>query len=317
VYARAVSALGCEVPVMQAPLGRGAAVALAAEVSRAGGLGTLGASWTDPVSLREQIRAIMRATDRPFCVNLVLDFEQDERLEVAVEEGVPWVSFSFGLRPELVDRARAGGARVLVQVASAQAARAAADAGADALIVQGVEVGGHVQSVVGLLPLIVAVRRVVSLPLVAAGGIADPASARAALVAGTVAVAMGTRFVASDECDAHPRYKAGLLEAEGRDTVLTELFDVGWPAPHRVLRNSTYERWEAGGCPPSGRRPGEGEQVAPGIPRYAINMPLAGVEGDVEAMAMYAGQGVGTIDAVEPAAAIVERYAAALRSEYD
>jgi NAD(P)H-dependent flavin oxidoreductase YrpB (nitropropane dioxygenase family) len=264
--------------------------------------------------LREQIRSIMLATDRPFCVNLVLDFEQDERLEVAVEERVAWVSFSFGLRPELVARAHAGGARVLVQVASAHAARAAADAGADGLIVQGVEAGGHVQSVVGLLALIVAVRRAVSLPLVAAGGIADPASARAALVAGTAAVAMGTRFVASDECDAHPHYKASLLKAEGRDTVLTELFDVGWPAPHRVLRNSTYERWEAGGCPPSGRRPGEGEEVAPGIPRYAVNMPLAGVEGDVEAMAMYAGQGVGAIDAVEPAGAIVERYAAALRS---
>jgi nitronate monooxygenase len=300
---------------MQAPVGRGATVALVAGVSQAGGLGTLGASWTDPSTLREEIRAIMRTTDRPFCVNLVLDFEQDERLEVAVEERVPWVSFSFGLRRELVDRARAGGARVLVQVASAQAARAAAEAGVDALIVQGVEAGGHVQSVVGLLPLIVAVRRVVSLPLVAAGGIADPASARAALVAGSAAVAMGTRFVASEECAAHPRYKAGLLEAEGRDTVLTELFDVGWPAPHRVLRNSTYERWEAGGSPPSGSRPGEGEEVAPGIPRYAINMPLAGVEGDVEAMAMYAGQGVGTIDAVEPAAAIVERYAAALRPE--
>ena len=174
---------------------------------------------TDPASLREQIRAIRRATDRPFCVNLVLDFEQDDRLEVAVEERVAWVSFSFGLRPDLVARARAGGASVLVQVASAQSARAAAHAGADAMIVQGVEAGGHVQSVVGLLPLIAAVRRAVSLPLVAAGGIADPASARAALVAGTAAVAMGTRFVASDECDAHPRYKARLLAAEGGDTV--------------------------------------------------------------------------------------------------
>jgi nitronate monooxygenase len=308
-----VSALGCEVPVMQAPLGRGAAGQLAAEVTGAGGLGTLGASWTQPAVMREQIRAIMRATDRPFCVNLVLDFEQDERLEVAIEERVPWVSFSFGLRPELVARARAGGALVLVQVASAQAARAAAEAGADGLIVQGVEAGGHVQSVVGLLALLIEVRRAVSLPLVAAGGIADPASARAALTAGAAAVAMGTRFVASDECDAHPRYKARLLEAEGRDTVLTELFDVGWPAPHRVLRNSTYERWEAEGRAPSGARPGEGEEVAPGIPRYAVNMPLAGIEGDVEAMAMYAGQGVGAIEAVEPAAAIVERFAAALR----
>src|SRR4051794_12524329 len=298
---------------MQAPLGRGAAAPLAAEVSRAGGLGTLGASWTDPPALREQIRSIARATDRPFCVNLVLDFPQEERLEVAVEEGAPWVSFSFGLRPELVARARAGGASVLGQVASAGAARAGAEAGADGLIVQGVEAGGHVQSVVGLLPLLAEVRRAVSLPLLAAGGIADPATARAAIAAGAAAVVMGTRFVASDECDAHPDYKARLTAAEGRDTVLTRLFDVGWPAPHRVLRNSTYERWLRAGSPPPGRRPGEGEVVAAGLPRYAVPMPLAGMEGDLEAMAMYAGQGVGSIDAVEHAAGIVERFAAALR----
>ncbi|HEX5900125.1 MAG TPA: nitronate monooxygenase [Solirubrobacteraceae bacterium] len=308
-----MNALGCEVPLMQAPLGRGAADRLAAAVTGVGGLGTLGASWTEPALLREQIRSIARATDRPFCVNLVLDFEQGERLEVAVEERVPCVSFSFGLRQDLVARARAGGAFVLVQVASAQAARAAQAAGADGLIVQGIEAGGHVQSVVGLLALLIEVRRAVSLPLVAAGGIADPAAARAALTAGAAAVAMGTRFVASEECDAHPRYKARLLEAEARHTVLTELFDVGWDAPHRVLRNSTYERWEAEGRAPAGARPGEGEEVAPGIARYALNMPLAGVEGDVEAMAMYAGQGVGAIEAVEPAAAIVERFAAGLR----
>jgi nitronate monooxygenase len=167
--------------------------------------------------------------------------------------------------------------------------------------------------VVGLLPLIAEVRRVVSLPLLAAGGIADPASARAARAAGAAAVVMGTRFVASDESDAHPQYQARLLEAEGRDTVLTGLFDVGWAAPHRVLRNSTYERWEAAGRPPAGQRPSEGEEVAPGIARYAVNLPLSGIEGNIEAMAMYAGQGVGAIDAVEPAAAIVERFAAALQ----
>jgi nitronate monooxygenase len=308
-----VSVLGCESPLMQAPLGRGAGERLASEVSRAGGLGTLGASWTEPPVLREQIRSIARVTDRPFCVNLVLDFAQDERLEVVVEERVPWVSFSFGLRRELVTRARGGGVRVLVQVASADAARAAAAAGADALIVQGVEAGGHVQSVVGLLPLLAEVRRAVALPLLAAGGIGDPSSAHAALVAGAAAVVMGTRFVASDECDAHPRYKARLLAAEGRDTVLTELFNVGWSAPHRVLRNSTYERWQAAGRPPPGQRPREAQTIAEGIPRYAVNLPLANTAGDVEAMAMYAGQGVGTIDDIEPAAAIVERFAAALR----
>jgi NAD(P)H-dependent flavin oxidoreductase YrpB (nitropropane dioxygenase family) len=300
---------------MQAPVGNAATARLASEVSQAGGLGALGASWTQPEVLRERIRSITRVTDRPFCVNLVLAFEQDERLEVALEERTPIVSFSFGLSPQLIARARAGGARVLVQVASADAARAAADAGADALIVQGVEAGGHVQGVVGLLPLLTEVRRAVSLPLLAAGGIGDPASARAALASGAVAVVMGTRFVATDECDAHPRYKARLLEAEARDTVLTQLFDVGWPgAPHRVIGNSTYRQWEAAGGPPSGERPGEGEEVADGVPRYAFNAPLVGTEGDIEAMAMYAGQSVGAISEVEPAGAIMERFAAELRN---
>jgi len=126
---------------------------------------------------------------------------------------------------------------------------------------------------------------------VAAGGIADPAAARGA--------------------------PAALVQAQAGDTVLTDLFDVGWPAPHRVLRNSTYERWVAAGRPPSGSRPGEGDQVARGagssIPRDAINLPRIDVKGDLEAMAMYAGQGVGAIAAEEPAGEIVERFYAALR----
>ena len=303
---------------MQAPLGRGAGEALATAVSAAGGLGTLGASWTDPGALREQVRAIARATDAPFCVNLVLDFDQDERLEVALQERAPWISFSWGVRADLIARAHAGGARVMVQVAAADSAREAASAGADALIVQGVEAGGHVESVVGLLPLLVEVGNAVSGPLVAAGGIADPTAARAALAAGAQAIAMGTRFVASTECEAHPSYKSALVRAKGDETVLTDLFDIGWPAPHRVLRNSTFDRWEAAGRPPSGSRPGEGDQVARSaghpVPRYAVNLPRVDVEGDIEAMAMYSGQGVGAIAAEEPAGGIVERFAyAALR----
>jgi nitronate monooxygenase len=311
-----MTSLGIRVPLMQAPLGRGAGAPLAAAVSAAGGLGTLGASWTEPDALREQVRAIARATDAPFCVNLVLDFDQEERLEIALEERAPWISFSWGVRPDLIARAHAGGARVMVQVASADAAREAASA--DALIVQGVEAGGHVESVVGLLPLMVEVANAVSLPLVAAGGIADPAAARAAFAAGAQAIAMGTRFLASAECEAHPIYKAALVRAKGSDTVLTDLFDIGWPAPHRVLRNSTFERWEAAGRPRSGSRPGEGDQVARGsghpIPRYGVNLPRVDVEGDIEAMALYAGQGVGAIASEEPAGEIVERFAyAALR----
>jgi nitronate monooxygenase len=310
--------LGTRVALMQAPLGRGAGAPLAIAVSAAGGLGTLGASWTDPDALRDQIRAIARAADAPFCVNLVLDFDQEERLEVALQERAPWISFSWGVRADLVARAHAGGARVMIQVAAADGAREAARAGADALIVQGVEAGGHVESVVGLLPLLVEVGNAVSVPLVAAGGIADPAAARAALAAGAQAVAMGTRFVASTECEAHPSYKSALVRAKGDETVLTDLFDIGWPAPHRVLRNSTFARWDAAGRPPSGSRPGEGDQVARSaghpVPRYAVNLPRVDVEGDIEAMAMYAGQGVGAIGGEEEAGEIVERFAyAALR----
>ena len=124
---------------------------------------------------------------------------------------------------------------------------------------------------------------------------------------------MGTRFVASDESDAHPVYKSCLLEAEAADTILTGLFDVAWEdSPHRVLRNSTYRKWEAAGAAPRGERPGEGDEVARGTPRYASNPPVAGTEGDIEAMALYAGQSVGSIAAIEPAEEIVERFAASL-----
>jgi len=224
---------------MQAPVRIAATASLASEVSRAGGLGALGASWTKPEVLRERIRSIQRVTDRPFCVNLVLDFEQDERLEVAVEERAPVVSFSFGLRPHLIARVRgrrasAGTGRLSGRGSSGRrCGRRRADRA-------GCRGWRPCAGRRGSAAAVGRVRRAVSLPLHAAGGIGDPASARAALASRAVAVVIGTRFVASDECDAHPRYKARLLEAEARDTVLTQLFDVGWPeSPHRVIRDST------------------------------------------------------------------------------
>jgi NAD(P)H-dependent flavin oxidoreductase YrpB (nitropropane dioxygenase family) len=152
---------------------------------------------------------------------------------------------------------------------------------------------------------------------VAAGGIADAVGARAALAAGADAIAMGTRFVASDESLAHPRYRRRLIEARTTDTVLTELFDGGWEhAAHRVLGHHVYEEWLATGCPHPGQRLGEGELVALApfgeFRRYAIHPPIVGVEGDVEAMAMYAGEGVEKIDSTEPAGLIVARFASSL-----
>ena len=306
-----------DVPVMQAPLGPAASPALVAAVSGAGGIGCLGASWTEPAALREQIQAIRRVTDRPFCVNLVLAFDQAERLEVCAEERVELVSFSWGVRAEAIARAQAAGCMVLVQVGSAAAAHAAAAAGCDAIVAQGVEAGGHVQATVGLRGLLAEITGVVGRPVIAAGGIADAAGVRAVIAAGAAGAAMGTRFVATAEADIHPGYAARLVAAGPADTVHTTLFDGGWPdAAHRVLANSTYLRWVAAGRPPPGARPGEGEVVAEidgvPIPRYASDEPRRATTGDVEAMCLYAGAGVGSIGSVEPAAEVVAAIARGL-----
>ena len=312
-----MSGLPSRLPVMQAPIGGCASVALVIAVCRAGGLGTLAASWTAPADLRAEIAAIRQATDAPFAVNLVLDFSQDERVELCAELAVPVVSLSWGVRADHVARLRSAGCDVLVQVGDVAAGRAAGAAGASALIAQGHEAGGHVQSEIGLGVLVAALARAVSVPIVAAGGIADGATARAAIAAGASAVALGTRFVASVESGADPGWKRALVAAEATDTAFTSLFDVGWPnAAHRVLRNSTYRAWVAAGSPPSGQRPGEGETIAHdgelAIVRYSDVPPRVGMTGDLEALCLYAGQGVSLIDEVLPAAEIVEGLASAV-----
>jgi nitronate monooxygenase len=302
---------------MQAPIGLAATPALAAAVSQAGGIGSLGASWTEPDELRSQIREIRRATDRPLCVNLVLAFDQEERLEIAVAEGVELISFSWGVHADLVARARGAGCLVMAQAGSLEEASVAVRAGCDAVIAQGVEAGGHVQGGIGLEALVRELTRVLPVPVVAAGGIADARGARAAVAAGAIGVAMGTRFLATPEADVHPDWVARLVGASASDTVLTGCFDGGWPgAPHRVLRNSTYRRWDEAGRPPAGARPGEGDVVAQhdgvDIERYAADEPRRATTGDLEAMCLYAGEGVGLVTSVEPAAELTTRIAAGL-----
>jgi nitronate monooxygenase len=305
------------VPVVQAPIGPAATPALAAAVSEAGGIGSLGASWTEPGMLRAQIREVRRRTERPFMVNLVLAFEQEERLELALAEGVELVSFSWGIDAGLVARAQAAGATVLAQAGSAAEARAAVDAGCDVVVAQGVEAGGHVQGDTGVLALVEELTRTLPVPVLAAGGIADGQGVAAAMAAGAAGAMLGTRFAATEEADVHAEWSARLVAASAADTVLTGLFDGGWPgAPHRVLRNSTYRRWDEAGRPPPGSRPGEGDVVAQSggidIERYAADEPRRDTTGELEAMCLYAGRGVGRITSVEPAADVVSRIASEL-----
>jgi len=301
---------------MQAPIGPAATPELVAAVSSTGGLGCLAASWTPLPRLREQLHAIRRETDKPFCVNLVLAFDQAERLELLAEERIPAISFSWGVDADAISSARAAGAIVLVQIADVSAARRAAEAGADVLIAQGIEAGGHVESRTALAELVRDLRAELSLPILAAGGIADAASVAAALGAGAQGIAAGTAYLAATEADLHPVYRERVLRADGADTELTDLFNIGWPhAPHRVLRNETFGAWRAAGSPPAPDRPGEGEPVATRggrtVVRYSDEQPTRATEGDIAAMALYAGLGVGAIARVEGAATITQRLLAA------
>jgi NAD(P)H-dependent flavin oxidoreductase YrpB (nitropropane dioxygenase family) len=311
------SSLPWHLPVVQAPIGPATTWELVAAVSAVGGLGTLAASWTELAELGGQIGRIVSATANPFCVNLVLAFDQRDRLELLLECGVPVVSFSWGIDAALIGRARQAGLTVFVQVADEYEAKAAAAAGADALVAQGVEAGGHVQGSTRLLSLVRKVRAAVELPIVAAGGIADAVAARNAIAAGAQAVACGSAFLAASEADVNPRYLARILAAEASDTQVTGLFDVGWPhALHRVIRNRTLTDWEQAGSPPPGTRPGEGELIASrrGAPivRYSDAQPTTQIEGAIDAMAMYAGHSVEHLREVASAQSITRNIADSL-----
>jgi nitronate monooxygenase len=303
-----------DLPVMQAPIGPAGTPELVIAVSNLGGLGTLAASWTEPAELRETLRRISSETKKPFCVNLVLAFDQRRRLAVALEEGVRVFSFSWGIDGELIARARAAGATVLVQAGDLEAGVEAARAGADIIVAQGLEAGGHVEGTMPLLQLVRELRATVDLPIVAAGGIADRSTVEAAISAGADAVAAGTAYLAASEADVHPAYLEALLGADASDTALTTLFDVGWPdAPHRVVRNDTLTRWETAGRPATGARPGEGETIATRdrkpIVRYSDAQPTKQTEGAIEAMAMYAGTSAAAVTRTASAAAITTRLA--------
>ncbi len=300
--------VGCRLPLQQAPMGGVAAgPSLAAAVCEAGALGMVAGVMMPASALAAVLDAVAERTAAPCGVNFLVPFVVPECVALAASR-VRVVDFFYGdPDPDLVALAHAGGALVEWQVGSVEEARAAAGAGCDLVVVQGVEAGGHVRGRLGLLPLLAEVLGAVRIPVVAAGGIATAAGVAAALAAGADAVRVGTRFIASDEADVHPRYLEAILAARGEDTVLTEAFSAGWPdAPHRVL----------GSCIAAAASLTEdvvAETVHGGHPmpvqRWAPPAPNRTTTGHVEAMALYAGQGVGAVHAVAPAAAIVAELA--------
>ncbi len=302
---------GLTIPIVQAPIGGASNPVLATAVGRAGGMGAMALTWTPPVVAAEQIATLKEAAI-PFYVNFVLRWGT-AALESAAKCEPPAITISWGIDADAILLIQSHGAKAGVQVASAAGAAAAIEAGADFLIAQGIEAGGHVQSTTALAKVLEEVVEVAgAVPVLAAGGIGSAADIAARLAQGAQAVVMGTRFVATAESRAHEVHKQALVEAGADSTVFTNCFDGDFPfAMHRVIRNSTFEAWEAAGCPEPPNRPGEGDVILhhgdKPILRYGDDGPLEGATGDIEAGCLYAGMGVTHVDAVEPAGVMMKR----------
>jgi nitronate monooxygenase len=249
--------VGIDAPIVLAPMGGAVTPRLAAAVSSAGGLGMLPLTWTSPDDIASIVEETRQQTERPFGVNLGLAWDQRERLAAALGAGVRVVSFFWGDASGVIGEAREAGALVFVTVGTAEEGRAAAAAGADVVVAQGWEAGGHVWGSVSTLALVPrVVDEVAPVPVVAAGGVADGRGLAAVLALGAAGAWVGTRFLAASEAAIHPDYRRRIFAAGEADTFYGTLFDRGWvDAPHRTLRNSTVEAWERAGRPPSGSRP--------------------------------------------------------------
>ncbi len=281
-------------------MGAASTSALAAAVSGAGGFGMLAATE----DVLADIDAVRRAAPaKPFGVNFLMPFF-DRALFDAVAPQVPLVEFFWDQPdPVLVGVTHDAGALAAWQVGSKDEALAAADAGCDLIVAQGMEAGGHVRGTIALLPLLDSVLDAVAVPVVAAGGIGSARGLASVLAAGASAARIGTRFVATTESGAHPSYQQALVAADGADTVVTEAYSVWWPnAAHRVLR-SAVQAAEALDDGFVGDVGGDGEAFP--IPRFAARPPDRATRGQIEAMALYAGQSVGAVRAIVSAAEVI------------
>jgi len=297
--------LGIQHPVLLGGMGTGNGPDLVAAVSSAGGLGILGCVRRSPDDIRRLAAEIRQRTDRPFGLNLLLFQADREQVDAVLGErpavlSTAWPDPGRDLR-ELFARAHDAGCTVLHMVSRVDEAVAAAEAGADLVVAQGTEGGGHV-GLLGTFVIVPQVSRAVDpVPVVAAGGVADGAGLAAALALGAVGVLLGTRFLATPESTLHDAFKRYLVDFDGQDTQLTEVPDVAsgvvWPGAYaRVVRNRLVEEWTG--------REGELRRRQPEVWRRVAEAAAAG---DVEHGLLYAGQDAGLIDAVEPAGDIVRR----------
>jgi NAD(P)H-dependent flavin oxidoreductase YrpB (nitropropane dioxygenase family) len=316
--------IGLERPVVQAGMGGGVTgPELAGAVSAAGGLGTVGI-MAPPAFAATLRKARDRAPGRPVAANLLVPFVRRAHVAACVDAGAALVVFHGGLGARWFDALRAARIPILCTVGTVAQARAALAAGADGLVVQGVEAGGHLAGDQPLATLLAQVRESAGeRPLLAAGGVAESADVRRLLDAGASAAVAGTRFLLTQESRAHPAYQQRVLHADR--TLRTLLFGFGWPLAHRVVPNAATRRWCARSELAPGWVRGLGRASAPlgrvlplssqgalirlqrpGLPLFSPGLPLRGMpEASVDRCALYAGETIHRIDEVVPAAEAV------------
>lgn len=281
---RITELLGIEYPIIQGGMAWVAEYHLAAAVSSAGGLGIIGAASVPPEVVREQVREVKRLTDRPFGVNVMLmNPNAAEVARVVVEEGVPVVTTGAGNPGKFIPMWKEAGVRVIPVIASAAMAKLMERAGADAVVAEGMESGGHIGELttMALVPQAV---DAVQIPVIAAGGIADARGFAAAFMLGAEAVQMGTRFVTAAESIAHKNYKERIVKAKDIDSEVTGR-STGHPI--RVLRNQMsrdYLKMEKAGASFE-----ELETLTLGSLRKAV------MDGDVKGGSLMAGQIAGLV----------------------
>ncbi len=291
---RITQLLGIEYPIVQGGMAWVANGHLAAAVSAGGGLGLIGAANAPVEWVRAQIRLVRSVTDKPFGVNIMLmSPTAPDIAKLVIEENVPVVTTGAGNPSPFIPMWKEAGIKVIPVVPTSALAVRMQRAGADALVAEGSEAGGHIGELntMALTPQIV---DAVNIPVIAAGGIADGRGLAAALVLGASGVQVGTRFICSTECTAHANFKQKILDAKDSDTRVT-----GRPTGHpvRVLRNRLARQFQDAEA--AGATPEQLEAMGEGKLRAAV------VDGDVEFGSVMAGQSAGLVHRIMPAAEII------------
>jgi len=310
---------GLSTPIVNAGMAMVARPELAAAVCNAGGLGTIACDINPADILRQHVAETRRLTQRPFGIDLIGDFFTEDHLDVLIEGHVAVAIFFWSFpSPEQIARLKANDVAVWMQIGSVAEADQAASLGADALIVQGAEAGGHTRSVASTMTLFPRIRkRHADIPLLAAGGIADGSTMAAALVLGADAVWCGSRFLAAVESAAHDGYKAAVVDADVGDTEILHIYGPEWPdQPVRAILNqgarSALGREAAAIAEAEGQVAGmtrlNGIEIP--FPRYSALLPTQDFVGDLEQTCLTAGQSAGNIGSVQTAAEIMSEMTA-------